>query len=122
MVLPELALPGLGVLVSAGTPLELVLSMGSMGLAFALVPAVLWPSVTYLVAEERLGALPDVERSVVKGSPVKALRALGERVDLPGWQIVVVDMDGRRVDRLRMVPLPPEGADNSLRPDEGEQA
>ncbi|GAA1802649.1 hemolysin family protein [Nostocoides veronense] len=46
---------------------------------------------------------------------------VGERVDLPGWQIVVVDMDGRRVDRLRMVPLPPEGADNSLRPDEGEQ-
>ncbi|MFO0585655.1 MAG: MFS transporter [Anaeromyxobacter sp.] len=56
VVLPELALPGLGVLVSAGTPLELVLSMGSMGLAFALVPAVLWPSVTYLVAEERLGS------------------------------------------------------------------
>jgi MFS family permease len=54
--LPELSLPGVGVLVSAGTPLELVLSMASMGLAFALVPAVLWPSVTYLVPEARLGS------------------------------------------------------------------
>jgi hypothetical protein len=30
--------------------------MASMGLAFALVPAVLWPSVTYLVPEARLGS------------------------------------------------------------------
>jgi MFS family permease len=56
VILPELSLPGLGVLVSAGTPLELVLAMASMGLAFALVPAVLWPSVTYLVPEARLGS------------------------------------------------------------------
>ena len=56
VVLPELLLPGIGVLVSAGTPLELVVSMASMGLAFALVPAVLWPSVTYLVPEARLGS------------------------------------------------------------------
>jgi len=56
VLLPELSLPGVGVLVSAGTPLELVLAMASMGLAFALVPAVLWPSVTYLVPEARLGS------------------------------------------------------------------
>ncbi len=31
-------------------------SMGMLGLAFALVPAVLWPAVTYLVPEERLGS------------------------------------------------------------------
>jgi hypothetical protein len=30
--------------------------MGLLGLAFALVPAVLWPSVTYLVPEEGLGS------------------------------------------------------------------
>lgn len=35
-------------------PLEL--SMGMLGLAFALVPAVLWPAVTYLVPEKRLGS------------------------------------------------------------------
>jgi MFS family permease len=56
VLLPELALPWLGTLVSAGTPLELVLSMAMMGLAFALVPAVLWPAVTYLVPEARLGS------------------------------------------------------------------
>ena len=31
-------------------------SMAMLGLAFALVPAVLWPAVTYLVPEERLGS------------------------------------------------------------------
>jgi MFS family permease len=30
--------------------------MAMLGLAFALVPAVLWPAVTYLVPEERLGS------------------------------------------------------------------
>ena len=43
-------------LFSPGLPLDLVLAMASMGLAFALVPAVLWPAVTYLVPEERLGS------------------------------------------------------------------
>ncbi|HEY3451121.1 MAG TPA: MFS transporter [Myxococcales bacterium] len=38
------------------THLPLELSMGLLGLAFALVPAVLWPSVTYLVPEKRLGS------------------------------------------------------------------
>jgi MFS family permease len=37
-----------------GAPLEL--SMGMLGVAFALVPAVLWPTVTYLVPEQRLGS------------------------------------------------------------------
>jgi MFS family permease len=36
--------------------LPLPVSVAMLGLAFALVPAVLWPSVTYLVAEERLGS------------------------------------------------------------------
>lgn len=38
------------------TDLPLGLSMGMMGVAFALVPAVLWPAVTYLVPESRLGS------------------------------------------------------------------
>jgi MFS family permease len=43
-------------LLMAYTDLPLELSMGMLGLAFALVPAVLWPAVTYLVREERLGS------------------------------------------------------------------
>jgi MFS family permease len=38
------------------TGLPLGLSMGMLGVAFALVPAVLWPTVTYLVPETRLGS------------------------------------------------------------------
>jgi MFS family permease len=36
--------------------LPLTVSVALLGLAFAVVPAVIWPSVTYLVAEERLGS------------------------------------------------------------------
>jgi MFS family permease len=43
-------------LLLAYTRLPPELSMGMLGLAFALVPAVLWPAVTYLVPEERLGS------------------------------------------------------------------
>lgn len=43
-------------LLMAYTRLPLELSMGMLGLAFALVPAVLWPAVTYLVPGERLGS------------------------------------------------------------------
>jgi MFS family permease len=56
VVLPEISAPLIGVLVSSGTPLDLVLSMAMLGLSFALVPAVLWPAVTYLVPDERLGS------------------------------------------------------------------
>ena len=38
------------------TSLPLQLSMAMLGLAFALVPAVLWPAVTYLVPDARLGS------------------------------------------------------------------
>lgn len=53
---PEVALPWFGTAISGGTPAALVISMGMMGLAFALVPAVLWPAVTSLVPEARLGS------------------------------------------------------------------
>jgi MFS family permease len=54
--LPEIRLPLLGTVLASGTSVELVVSMAMMGLAFALVPAVLWPAVTYLVPEQRLGS------------------------------------------------------------------
>ena len=43
-------------LMMAYTQLPLELSMAMLGIAFALVPAVLWPAVTYLVSEARLGS------------------------------------------------------------------
>jgi len=43
-------------LLMAHTRLPLELSMAMLGLAFALVPAVLWPAVTFLVPGERLGS------------------------------------------------------------------
>ncbi len=43
-------------LLMAYTRLPLALSMALLGLAFALVPAVLWPAVTYLVPDARLGS------------------------------------------------------------------
>jgi MFS family permease len=61
VVIPEIAIPQFAfipkiVLMSAGTPLVLALANGLIGLAFALVPAVLWPAVTYLVPEAKLGS------------------------------------------------------------------
>lgn len=38
------------------TDVPIVVSMAMLGVAFALVPAVLWPTVTYLVDERRLGS------------------------------------------------------------------
>jgi len=55
VTIPELPLPWIGPLL-AGKPLDVVLSMAMLGLSFALVPAVLWPAVTYLVPERRLGS------------------------------------------------------------------
>ena len=43
-------------LIMAYTAAPLGLSMGMLGVAFALVPAVLWPTVTFLVPEQRLGS------------------------------------------------------------------
>ena len=43
-------------LLMAHTALPLWISMAMLGLSFALVPAVLWPAVTYLVPDARLGS------------------------------------------------------------------
>jgi CBS domain containing-hemolysin-like protein len=63
----------------------------------------------------RVGApMPDGPAYETVGGYVMAalgrVPAVGDETFLPGWRIVIVDMDGRRVDRLRMIPLPPEGA------------
>ncbi len=42
-------------LLMAHTRLPLLVPMAMLGIAFSLVPAVLWPAVTYLVEERRLG-------------------------------------------------------------------
>jgi MFS family permease len=39
----------------AYTPIPLLVPMAMMGIAFSLVPAVMWPSVAYIVDEKRLG-------------------------------------------------------------------
>jgi MFS family permease len=49
-----LLVPPFLLMVHTGLPLSF--SMGTLGVAFALVPAVLWPAVTYLVPETRLGS------------------------------------------------------------------
>lgn len=41
---------------------------------------------------ERVGRIPEV----------------GDRVEVPGWSMRVVSMDGRRVDRMRLTPIAPE--------------
>lgn len=42
-------------MVHATLPLLLLVTMGMMGTAFSLIPAVMWPSVAYIVGESRLG-------------------------------------------------------------------
>ncbi len=42
-------------LIMAYTDIPLIVPMAMMGIAFSLVPAVLWPSVAYLVEENKLG-------------------------------------------------------------------
>ena len=39
----------------AELPLLLICTMGVMGIAFSMVPAVMWPSVAYLVNSKKLG-------------------------------------------------------------------
>jgi MFS family permease len=42
-------------LMMAYTPIPLIVPMAMMGIAFSLVPAIMWPSVAYIVDEKRLG-------------------------------------------------------------------
>ena len=42
-------------LMMAYTDINLLVPMGMMGIAFSLIPAVMWPSVAYIVDEKRLG-------------------------------------------------------------------
>ena len=69
---------------------------------------------------ERLGApVPDGPAYETTGGFVMAalgrVPAVGDTVELPGWQVTVLAMDGMRVDRLRFMPTgaPAEGSDGS---------
>jgi len=42
-------------LIMAYTGISLYIPMGMMGIAFSLIPAIMWPSVAYIVEERRLG-------------------------------------------------------------------
>jgi len=42
-------------LMMAYTPIPLIVPMAMMGIAFSLVPAIMWPSVAYIVEEKKLG-------------------------------------------------------------------
>lgn len=42
-------------LIMAYTSVSLYIPMAMMGIAFSLIPAVMWPSVAYIVGQERLG-------------------------------------------------------------------
>jgi hypothetical protein len=63
---------------------------------------------------ERLGAVvPDGPAYETTGGFVMAelgrIPTVGDTVDIPGWAITVLAMDGMRADRLRFVPVDPEG-------------
>jgi MFS family permease len=63
------------------THVPLIVSMAMLGVAFALVPAVLWPAVTYLVPERRLGsayALLSFSQQVGWGSMSPAVGAVND--------------------------------------------
>jgi CBS domain containing-hemolysin-like protein len=65
---------------------------------------------------ERIGAaVPDGPAYETTGGYVMAalgrVPEVGDVVELPGWRLTVLAMDGMRVDRLRFEPL--EGADGS---------
>ncbi len=47
---------------------------------------------------------------------------VGDVVELPEWRITVIDMEARRVDRLRFTPVPKEGDAPTDSPDEDEGA
>jgi CBS domain containing-hemolysin-like protein len=60
---------------------------------------------------ERLGAdVPDGPAYETTGgfvmSELGRIPAVGDVVTIPGWQIIVLAMDGMRADRLRFVPVP----------------
>ncbi|MGY1751454.1 hemolysin family protein [Modestobacter sp. SYSU DS0511] len=63
---------------------------------------------------ERTGiAVPEGRYETVAGFVVEQLARLpeeGESVDIEGWRLTVDEVDGRRIARLRAVPVPTDGA------------
>ncbi len=63
-------------LLMAYTNIPLIVPMLMMGIAFSLIPAVMWPSVAYIVAEERLGT-------------AYGLMTMIQQVGLAGFNLVI---------------------------------
>jgi MFS family permease len=63
-------------LVMAYTQVSLYIPMAVMGVAFSLIPAVMWPSVAYIVGQERLGT-------------AYGLMTLVQNVGLAGFNLLV---------------------------------
>ncbi len=51
----SVSVPGLRVALCRAIPIYLILPMAMMGIAFSLVPAVMWPSVAIIVDQSKLG-------------------------------------------------------------------
>ncbi|HEX5044883.1 MAG TPA: MFS transporter [Candidatus Polarisedimenticolaceae bacterium] len=71
------------------TDLPPALSIGTMGVAFALVPAVLWPAVTYLVPERRLGSAYALMTFCQQLFWAAMSPAVGKVRDAAGWTPVM---------------------------------
>lgn len=73
----------------AFTALPLQLSMGMLGLSFALVPAVLWPAVTFLVPSARLGSAYAMMTFCQQIGWAAMSWGLGKAKDMGGWAPVL---------------------------------
>jgi sugar phosphate permease len=65
------------------------LSIGTMGIAFAMVPAVLWPAVTYLVPDSRLGSAYALMTFCQQLFWAAMSPAVGRVKDAAGWTPVM---------------------------------
>ena len=78
-------------------------------------------------ARKRFPVVPEQVFVTVGGKGVMpyAIQALvdeGDEVLVPGWSLQVTAMDGRRVDRLGLTPLPGQGQGQSERPGPSEHS
>src|SRR5450756_1732619 len=71
-------------LIMAYTSISLYVPMALMGIAFSMIPAVMWPSVAYVVGEEKLGTAYGLMTMIQNIGPVSYthLRAHETRHDL----------------------------------------
>ena len=109
-------------LLMAYTRLPLELSMALLGVAFALVPAVLWPAVTYLVPDARLGSAYALMTFCQQVGWAAMSWGLGKVKDVEGASashpggLAAGDVDARRARLGRLRVLVPALALRARRP------